>query len=84
MPLKDAAKKVMSSMKDTYDSEEEAEKVFHATANKQGRNHKTWKKKAKKDLKEHVQRHAHGESEFKDRHGLMPDSDFPFVRTKIS
>ena len=45
MPLKGDAKKVMKSMKKQYG--DDAESVFYATANKQGRKPETWKKKKK-------------------------------------
>lgn len=46
MPITGDAKKVFKSMKKTYGSEEEAKKVFYATANKQKRKPETWKKAA--------------------------------------
>ena len=45
MPIKGDAKKVQKAMKDEY-GEEEGERVFYATANKQKRKPETWKKKA--------------------------------------
>jgi hypothetical protein len=46
MPIVGDAKKVRNSMEDTYGSKEKAERVFYATANKQKRDHKNWKKEA--------------------------------------
>ena len=45
MPIVGDAKKVLSSMEDTY-GKDKAERVFYATANKQKRDHKNWKKEA--------------------------------------
>jgi len=45
MPIKGDAKKVLKSMKDQY-GDEEGERVFYATANKQKRKPETWEKKA--------------------------------------
>jgi hypothetical protein len=45
MPIVGDAKKVLNSMRDTY-SKEKAERVFYATANKQGRKPENWKKEA--------------------------------------
>ncbi len=45
MPLNDTASKVKSSMTDQY-GKEKGERIFYATANKQGRKPETWKKKA--------------------------------------
>lgn len=45
MPIKGDAKKVKKSMEGQY-GKEEGERVFYATANKQGRKPETWKKKA--------------------------------------
>lgn len=45
MPLEGRAKTVMRDMKDRY-GDEEGERVFYATANKQGRKPETWKKES--------------------------------------
>ena len=45
MPLEGRAKSVMRDMKDRY-GDEDGERVFYATANKQGRKHETWKKES--------------------------------------
>jgi hypothetical protein len=46
MPIVGDAKKVLNSMEDTYGSKEKAERVFYATAAKQKRDHKNWKKES--------------------------------------
>jgi len=43
MPITGDAKKVMESMVDEY-GPEKGKDVFYATANKQHRSHRTWKK----------------------------------------
>lgn len=45
MPLNATASKVKASMQDEY-GKEKGERIFYATANKQGRKPETWKKKA--------------------------------------
>lgn len=45
MPIKGDAKKVQASMKKQYGSEK-GERIFYATANKQGRKPETWEKKS--------------------------------------
>jgi len=50
VPLKGTAKKVMRSMKDQY-GEEEGERVFYATANKENRTPETWEKRSTAGIK---------------------------------
>jgi len=58
MPLKGDSKKVIESMKDTYDSEQKAEEVFYATANKEDRDPETWKKEGSTVLKSVLRKRA--------------------------
>jgi len=50
MPIVGDAKKVLNSMEDTYGSKEKAERVLYATAAKQKRDHRNWKKEAASEL----------------------------------
>ena len=45
MPKTKSAKKVMSKMKDKY-GDKEGERIYYATANKQGRDEKSFKKES--------------------------------------